>query len=64
MAPLTFREPVRQGAVDESEKIREVGHVNPFEVVDDGVIWRGDGESIYVQAWGEHSLRVRSIVMA
>lgn len=63
MAPLTFREPVRQGAVDESEKIREVGHVNPFEVVDDGVIWRGDGESIYVQAWGEHSLRVRSIVM-
>ena len=37
--------------------------MNPFEVVDDGVIWRGDGESIYVQAWGEHSLRVRSIVM-
>ena len=35
----------------------------PFEVVEDGVIWRGDGESLYVQAWGRNSFRVRSVIM-
>lgn len=37
--------------------------MNPFEEVADGVIWRGDGETLYVQAWGPNSLRVRSVVM-
>lgn len=37
--------------------------MNPFEIVEDGVIWRGDGETLYVQAWGPDSLRVRSVLM-
>jgi len=37
--------------------------MNPFEVVQDGVIWRGDGEAVFVQAWGPDSLRVRAAVM-
>ena len=31
-----------------------------FEITDDAVVWRGDGETLVVQAWGESSLRVRS----
>ncbi|MBE1879021.1 TIM-barrel domain-containing protein [Myceligenerans pegani] len=31
-----------------------------FETTDDAVIWRGDGETLVVQAWGANSLRVRS----
>ena len=31
-----------------------------FETTDDAVIWRGDGETLVVQAWGRNSLRVRS----
>lgn len=27
---------------------------------DDGIVWRGDGETVYVQAWGVNSLRVRA----
>lgn len=31
-----------------------------FEKRADGVVWRGDGETVAVQAWGRDSLRVRS----
>ncbi|MCW5951304.1 MAG: hypothetical protein KIT69_03480 [Propionibacteriaceae bacterium] len=31
-----------------------------FEVRPDGVTWRGDGETLVVEAWGANSLRVRS----
>ena len=31
-----------------------------FEAGPDSVTWRGDGETLVVQAWGAHSLRVRS----
>ncbi|MFV0405966.1 MAG: TIM-barrel domain-containing protein [Propioniciclava sp.] len=31
-----------------------------FEPQPDGIIWRGDGETLYVQAWGPDSLRVRA----
>ncbi|WP_084127513.1 TIM-barrel domain-containing protein [Demequina sp. NBRC 110054] len=31
-----------------------------FEVRPDGVVWQGDGETVYVQAWGSDSLRTRS----
>ncbi|WNM23739.1 glycoside hydrolase family 31 protein [Demequina capsici] len=31
-----------------------------FEIRPDGVVWRGDGETVYVQAWGADSLRTRS----
>jgi alpha-D-xyloside xylohydrolase len=31
-----------------------------FEPRTDGIIWRGDGEVLYVQSWGRDSLRVRS----
>ena len=34
-----------------------------FEVEDDRLTWRGDGETIVVQAWGTDSLRVRSVLM-
>ncbi len=37
--------------------------MNPFQIVDDGVIWTGDGETLFVQAWGRDSLRVRSVMM-
>jgi len=30
-----------------------------FEVNDDGVVWRGDGETLEVRAWGPDSFRVR-----
>jgi alpha-D-xyloside xylohydrolase len=33
---------------------------NPFEPRSDGVVWRGDGETVLVQAWGKDSLRVRA----
>src|SRR5665647_2881440 len=33
---------------------------NSFETRADGVIWRGDGETLLVQAWGPDSLRIRS----
>ncbi|GAB4004875.1 hypothetical protein GCM10029992_51120 [Glycomyces albus] len=33
--------------------------MNTFETTDDAVIWRGDGETLMVQAWGRDSLRVR-----
>jgi len=31
-----------------------------FEPRTDGVMWRGDGEVLYIQAWGRDSLRTRS----
>ncbi|WP_062201439.1 glycoside hydrolase family 31 protein [Demequina salsinemoris] len=31
-----------------------------FEIRPDGVVWRGDGETVSVQAWGADSLRTRS----
>ncbi|HEY3436208.1 MAG TPA: TIM-barrel domain-containing protein [Actinotalea sp.] len=31
-----------------------------FEARPDGVVWRGDGETLLVQAWGPNSLRVRA----
>jgi len=34
-----------------------------FEVNDDAVVWRGDGETLEVRAWGPDSLRVRSRLM-
>jgi alpha-D-xyloside xylohydrolase len=34
--------------------------VNTFETAKDAIIWRGDGETLVVQAWGRDSLRVRS----
>jgi alpha-D-xyloside xylohydrolase len=34
--------------------------MNTFETSPDAVIWRGDGETLVVQAWGRDSLRVRS----
>src|SRR4051794_25330461 len=34
-----------------------------FEVNDDGVVWRGDGETLDVRAWGRDSFRVRSRLM-
>ncbi|MGA9597046.1 MAG: TIM-barrel domain-containing protein [Acidimicrobiia bacterium] len=33
---------------------------NPFEPRSDGVVWRGDGETVVVEAWGKDSLRVRA----
>jgi len=33
--------------------------MNAFEVRPDGVLWRGDGETLLVQAWGRDGLRVR-----
>lgn len=32
----------------------------PFESVGDGVLWRGDGQTVQVQAWGRDSLRARA----
>ncbi|WP_199040998.1 glycoside hydrolase family 31 protein, partial [Glycomyces salinus] len=34
--------------------------MNTFEATEDAITWRGDGETIVVQAWGRDSLRVRS----
>ncbi|HSP20037.1 MAG TPA: TIM-barrel domain-containing protein [Myxococcaceae bacterium] len=34
-----------------------------FEVNADGVVWRGDGETLDVRAWGADGLRVRSRLM-
>ncbi|HMR48221.1 MAG TPA: glycoside hydrolase family 31 protein [Arachnia sp.] len=34
--------------------------MNYFEVLPDAVVWRGDGETLMVQAWGPHGLRVRA----
>jgi len=34
-----------------------------FEGTDDGVVWRGDGETLEVRAWGPDSFRVRSRLM-
>jgi alpha-D-xyloside xylohydrolase len=34
-----------------------------FEVNDDGVVWRGDGETLEVRAWGPDSFRVRARLM-
>jgi alpha-D-xyloside xylohydrolase len=31
-----------------------------FQIRPDGVVWRGDGETLLVQAWGRDSLRVRA----
>jgi len=31
-----------------------------FETLADGVVWRGDGQTLQVQAWGRDSLRVRA----
>jgi alpha-D-xyloside xylohydrolase len=31
-----------------------------FETLTDGVVWRGDGQTLQVQAWGRDSLRVRA----
>ena len=33
--------------------------MNIFETTSNQVIWRGDGETLIVQSWGENSLRVR-----
>jgi alpha-D-xyloside xylohydrolase len=35
--------------------------MNAFEVGPDSVTWRGDGETLVVQAWGRNSVRVRSV---
>ncbi|MDR0285092.1 MAG: hypothetical protein LBI33_09415, partial [Propionibacteriaceae bacterium] len=32
-----------------------------FDVHPDKVVWRGDGETLVVEAWGPHSLRVRAV---
>jgi alpha-D-xyloside xylohydrolase len=37
--------------------------VHVFEVSGDAVVWRGDGETLLVQAWGPDSVRVRSRLM-
>ena len=37
--------------------------VHVFEVSGDAVAWRGDGETLLVQAWGSDSVRVRSRLM-
>ena len=34
-----------------------------FEVSGDTVVWRGDGETLLVQAWGSDSVRVRARLM-
>ena len=34
--------------------------VSPFESTSEGLMWRGDGETLVVQAWGANSLRVRA----
>jgi alpha-D-xyloside xylohydrolase len=34
--------------------------MNTFETGADRIVWRGDGETLVVQAWGRDSLRVRS----
>ncbi|MCH7229437.1 hypothetical protein L0U85_00960 [Glycomyces sp. L485] len=34
--------------------------MNTFETTEDSITWRGDGETLVVQAWGRDSLRVRS----
>ncbi|GAA2161725.1 MULTISPECIES: glycoside hydrolase family 31 protein [Glycomyces] len=34
--------------------------MDTFETAKDAIIWRGDGETLVVQAWGRDSLRVRS----
>ncbi|GAB3227452.1 glycoside hydrolase family 31 protein [Glycomyces halotolerans] len=34
--------------------------MNIFEAAEDSITWRGDGETVVVQAWGRDSLRVRS----
>ncbi|MFG3339966.1 TIM-barrel domain-containing protein [Glycomyces sp. NPDC048151] len=34
--------------------------MNQFETAKDAITWRGDGETLVVQAWGRDSLRVRS----
>ncbi|MFC3491493.1 glycoside hydrolase family 31 protein [Glycomyces rhizosphaerae] len=34
--------------------------MNTFETAKDAITWRGDGETLVVQAWGRDSLRVRS----
>jgi alpha-D-xyloside xylohydrolase len=35
--------------------------MNAFETGPDSVTWRGDGETLVVQAWGRSSVRVRSV---
>jgi len=35
-----------------------------FEILDDRLTWRGDGETILIQAWGKNSLRTRTLLMA
>ncbi|WP_285025440.1 TIM-barrel domain-containing protein [Plantibacter sp. ME-Dv--P-122b] len=37
---------------------------SPFTVVNGAVEWRGDGETLRVEAWGSHSVRVRSSTVA
>ena len=34
-----------------------------FEVLGNGVLWRGDGETVRIEAWGR-GIRVRAAVMA
>lgn len=34
--------------------------VSPFESTHDGLMWRGAGETLLVQAWGANSLRIRA----
>lgn len=35
-----------------------------FDVSAGRVVWRGDGETLVVQAWGRNSLRVRSALLS
>lgn len=34
-----------------------------FEIAEDSLVWRGDGETIQIEAWGKNSLRVRARLM-
>lgn len=38
--------------------------MTPFEALENAVLWRGDGETIRIEAWGKNSLRTRSILMS
>lgn len=48
-------------ATSNSCQEKGIENMGPFETRPDGVIWRGDGETLYVQAWGQDSLRVRAV---
>ena len=35
--------------------------MNAFQAGPDSVTWRGDGETLLIQAWGRNSVRVRAV---